>query len=153
MRLFVSVFVFCFEIAGQNGGVGKPASPSPSAGQPATTASPSAPEDLCTIQGQVMNAATGEPVKKANLSLQRTDLTPDVMSMPTSYSTSTDASGKFAMKDTEAGKYRLNVNRNGFVPTSYGARSPGRPGATLSLLRGQSVKDVVFRLTPHAVGI
>ena len=61
------------------------------------------------------------------------------------------ASGKFAMKDIEAGKYRLNVNRNGYVSTSYGARAPGRPGTTLALVRGQNLKDIVFRLSPHAV--
>ncbi len=151
MRLYVSLLVFSFEIAAQVGGGGRTPSPTPTDGQPVAAANPSAPEDLCAIEGQVLNAITGEPVKKANLNLQRTDLTPDIMSMPTSYSTSTDASGKFAMKDIEAGKYRLSVNRNGFVSTSYGARSPGRPGTTLSLLRGQSLKDVVFRLTPHAV--
>jgi hypothetical protein len=151
MRLCVSLLIFFFELAAQVGGVGQPPPQNPAAGQTAPAAHPSAPEDLCTIQGQVLNAVTGEPLNKANLNLQRTDLTPDVMSMPVSYSTSTDASGKFAMKDIEAGKYRLNVNRNGYVSTSYGARSPGRPGTTLSLLHGQSLKDIVFRLTPHAV--
>lgn len=99
----------------------------------------------------MFNEVTGEPLKKANLSLQRTDLTPDIMSLPTSYGTSTDASGKFAMKDIEAGKYRLNVNRNGYVSTAYGARVSGRAGTTLTLLRGQNLKSIDFHLTPHAV--
>jgi 5-hydroxyisourate hydrolase-like protein (transthyretin family) len=163
MRLFLLLIVFCWEMAAQTGSAGKPPSPNPNpnsaptagppGSQPPAGASPSAPEDLCTIQGQVLNASTGEPLKKANLNLQRTDVTPDILSLPTTYSTTTDASGKFAMKDIEAGRYRLNVTRSGFVSTSYGARSPGRPGTTLSLLRGQNVKDVAFRLIPHSVVI
>jgi hypothetical protein len=112
---------------------------------------PSAPDDLCTIQGQVFNAATGDPVKKANLNLQRTDMTTEYNSMPVSYTTVTDASGKFAMKDIEAGKYRLLVNRNGFITTSYGARGPNRAGTTLTLLKGQHLSEITFRLTPHGI--
>ena len=116
-----------------------------------TTPAPPTAEDLCSIQGAVLNAVTGEPLKKATLNLMRTDMAPDVMSMPSSYSTSTDSAGKFAMKDIEPGKYRLSVNRNGFVAANYGARGPMRPGTTLSLVRGQSLKEVTFRLTPHGV--
>lgn len=151
MRLCVSLLVLSFELAAQAPGVGQSPPSNQTGNQPAATVAPSAPGDLCTIQGQVLNSVTGEPLKKANLSLQRTDLTPDIISMPTSYSTSTDASGKYSMKDIEAGKYRLNVNRNGYVSMAYGARAPGRPGTTLTLLHGQNLKDIVFRLTPHAV--
>lgn len=157
MRVSVSLLLIIAGLRAQTGVIGPSPTRGPSAPQNqsappnAATPSPSVPDDLCTIQGQVFDAVTGEPLKKANLSLQRTDLTPDIMSLPTSYSTSADAAGKFAMKDIEAGKYRLNVNRNGYVSTAYGARSPGRPGTTLTLLRGQNLKDIVFRLAPHAV--
>jgi len=113
----------------------------------------SKPEDLCAIEGRVLNAATGEPVKKANLLLRRTDLSPNAVSLPTSYSTATDAGGAFAMKDIEPGKYRLSVNRTGFVFAEYGARGAMRPGTTLSLDAKQHLQEVVFRLTPHAVVI
>src|SRR5947207_14992640 len=98
MRLWVLVFPLA--LAAQTGGVLPRQNPTTgqNTGQTAPPAAPSAPEDLCTIQGQVFNAVTGEPLKKAHLNLQRTDLTPDVMSLPTSYGTATDASGKFAMK-------------------------------------------------------
>src|SRR5438445_911017 len=151
MRLWALLLVFPYALAAQLAGPGQLPRQNSTAAQTAPTAAPSAPEDLCTIQGQVFNAATGEPLKKASLNLQRTDVTPDMMSLPTNYSTATDASGKFAMKDIEPGKYQLRVNRNGFVSTSYGARGPGRPGTTLSLIRSQNLKDVVFRLTPHGV--
>src|SRR5205823_5422160 len=135
MRLCPLLLVFPFTLAAQIGGGGQIPNQTRVGGQATPAATRSAPEDLCTIQGQVLNVSTGEPLKKANLNLQRADMAPDMMSMPTSYSTSTDASGKFAMKDIEPGQYRLSVNRNGFVGTSYGARGPNRPGTTLSLSR------------------
>ena len=149
MHLWIPLLAFSFALRSQVIGVGQPAGQNPAGAQTPPAATPS--EELCAIQGQVLNAVTGEPLKKANLNLQRTDMTPDVISLPTSYSTSSDASGKFAMKDIEPGKYRLGVTRNGFVATSYGARGPNRPGTTLSLSRGQNMKDVIFRLTPHGV--
>ena len=97
------------------------------------------------------NVATGAPVKKAELRLQRVDLNPNTASLETSYSTTADAGGKLAMKDIEPGKYRLSVSRNGFVSTSYGARGPNRRGTTLSLDAGQHLKEVNFKLTPHGV--
>src|ERR1017187_575743 len=151
MRHCALLLVFPFTLAAQTGGAGQIPDHNRADGQAAPSATRSAAEDLCAIQGQVLNNATGEPLKKASLNLQRTDMTPDMMSMPTTYSTATDASGKFAMKDIEPGKYRLSVTRNGFVPTSYGARGPNRLGTTLSLSRGQNLNDVMFRLTPHGV--
>ena len=105
----------------------------PSAPQaaPATLPNPTKPEDLCGIEGQVSNVATGAPVKKADLRLQRVDLNSNTASIETSYSTTADAAGKFAMKDIEPG--------------------PNRPGTTLSLDPGQHLKEVNFKLTPHGV--
>ena len=34
------------------------------------------PEDLCTIEGSVTNAATGAPVKKATILMMLSDVTP-----------------------------------------------------------------------------
>ena len=119
--------------------------------QPPSQAPETKPEDRCVIEGQVFSAATGEPVKKANLILRRADVSPSSGNMPTSYSTATDAGGSFAMKDIDPGKYRLSVTRTGFVQGEYGARGPLRQGTTLTLAAGQHLQDVNFRLTPHAV--
>jgi len=119
--------------------------------QPPSQAPDTKPEDRCVIEGKVFSAATGEPVKRANLILRRADISPSTGNMPTSYSTATDAGGSFAMKDIDPGKYRLSVTRTGFVQAEYGARGPLRPGTTLTLASGQHLQDVNFRLTPHAV--
>lgn len=98
MRRFVYCLLFSITVATQDRPAANPPAQAPPGAQTPQAPAPSAPEDLCTLQGQVFNVTTGEPVKKANLNLQRVDLTPDIMSMPVSYSTTTDGAGKYAMK-------------------------------------------------------
>ncbi len=108
------------------------------------------PEDRCTIEGQVLNSATGAPVRKAELFLHGSERRSGA-GMPTSYNAVADAGGNFTIKEIEPGAYRLSVHRTGFVNLDYGAHGPMRPGATLSLRPGQRLKDLAVRLTPHAV--
>ena len=107
--------------------------------------SPTPPGDLCSVEGRVVNAVTGEPVKKATVVLRR--FTPPSLA----YSTVSDSDGRYAMKNIEAGLYRLWVDRSGFLTAEYGARKPAQTGTDLELSRGQNTKDLNFRLTPHGV--
>ncbi len=104
-----------------------------------------ATSDKCTIEGTVLRAATDEPLKKAWVTLQNVehDRQP--------HSSSTDASGRFALKDIEPGRYILRVSRNGYVSQAYGQRGSDQPGTTLSLTAGQNLRDITFRLIPAAV--
>src|ERR1700693_6218490 len=104
----------------------------PTSGSPASSTAPVAEtkaEDMCSLEGGVVNAVTGEPLKKVTLNLTRTDVPPG-MAFSQTYSTSSDAGGKFTIKPIEPGKYRLAANRNGFVSMAYGARALMRPGHT-----------------------
>jgi carboxypeptidase family protein len=104
-----------------------------------------AQDDHCAIEGQVLNGATGEPLKKAAVTL----LTLDVRGQPTG--AVTDADGRFAIKDISPGRYRLIAERNGFVRQTYGARAPDRPGTPLTVEHGQRLRDIVIKLMPQAV--
>lgn len=113
---------------------------------------PAAPTgDLCFIEGRVLNAANSEPVRNARLTLRRVDHPSGGTESLPEYTTRSDGQGRFAMKDIESGKYGFSAARAGFADMEYGARRPGRSGATLSLDAGQRVSGIVFRLTPHAV--
>ncbi|MFN7935777.1 MAG: carboxypeptidase regulatory-like domain-containing protein [Bryobacteraceae bacterium] len=105
------------------------------------------PEELCRLDGVVKHAITGEPVRKASLTLQPMDSRGAAVPL----TTATNAEGKFSMKDVEPGQYRFSVDKPGFVRTSYGATALNRMGTTLTLAKGQSMKDVEFRMQPHAV--
>jgi hypothetical protein len=122
-----------------DGSVGTPARVGPRGSQQAVAPQPTKPEDLCIVEGQVANAVTGEPIRRASILLMRADPVPGEMGPPTTYSTQSNTGGQFAMKDIEPGRYRLTVNRNGYVTFTYGSRGPMRPGTTLSLIRQQHI--------------
>src|SRR5438270_11042435 len=107
----------------------------------ANSADPNAKSpEKCSVAGKAVNAVTGEPLKKTHITLQGT--TPDNAGTGTSVITGPD--GTFLLKDVEPGTYRLNANRTGFAPTSYGARKLATGGTDLKLNAGQAMQDVVL---------
>jgi protocatechuate 3,4-dioxygenase beta subunit len=118
---------------------------------PLVTAAQTAPDTLCAISGQVVNASTAEPVRRATVYLRRTESSPGVTTVSVTHSVSTDASGHFAIDKIEPGAYRLAAEHSGFIVTQYGARGPGKAGTPLILERGQKSTDLLLRLTPHSV--
>lgn len=73
------------------------------------------PEEACSISGQVVNATTGEGLRNASIHL-------GTQGLPTAFTTTTDAEGKFALAGLAPGTYALVVQRSGFLRTVYGAR-------------------------------
>ncbi|MGI8741725.1 MAG: carboxypeptidase regulatory-like domain-containing protein [Bryobacteraceae bacterium] len=103
-------------------------------------------EDKCTIEGSVVNAVTGEAVKKVNITLRQMGNMNN-----TAHSAISDAAGHFKIEDADPGRYSMIAARTGFVIQQYGAKGPSRPGTNLTLTAGQSMKDIVFKLTPQGV--
>src|ERR1035437_4061748 len=108
-------------------------------------------DDPCAVSGQVSNAATGEPVRRALVYLRRIDMSPGVTNVQVGNSVTTDAAGRFAIAGIAPGKYRLAAERSGFIVTQYGSRGPGKAGTLLTLEPGQKSSDLAMRLTPHGV--
>src|ERR1700686_4453476 len=79
------------------------------------------PEDQCTIEGNVLNSATGEPLRKAHLMLRRQGDSQD-----NSYSTVADSPGHFLMDHVDPGRYMLSASRNGFVTQQYSPQGSTR---------------------------
>jgi len=98
---------------------------------------PAPPEDRCQIEGTVVNAVTGEPLRKVQVALERSPGNAD-------YGAVTDSEGRFTIQNIAPGSYRPAATRNGFVPA---ANAPG----LLVLSRGQRLQDVKLRLLPQGV--
>jgi protocatechuate 3,4-dioxygenase beta subunit len=118
---------------------------------PLALAAQTKPDDSCSVSGQVSNAATGEPVRRAMVSLRRIDVSPGVTNIQVSGTGATDATGRFAIAGIAPGKYRLSAERSGFIATQYGARGPNKAGTLLTLEPGQKSSDLAIRLTPQGV--
>ena len=108
------------------------------------------------IEGLVLQAASGEPIAKAQVTLTR------VVSNPTAILTTpppapipqippilTDAAGKFSFANLEPGSYRVIAGKNGFVRMNYGERFSGGPGTIVNVPSGQTL-NVSFRLIQTA---
>jgi 5-hydroxyisourate hydrolase-like protein (transthyretin family) len=62
----------------------------------------------------------------------------------------TDAQGRFTIENLDAGSYRISVVAGGYVRQEYGQRYPGASGSLITTAAGQSLKDIVIRMTPTA---
>ena len=100
--------------------------------QPSETAKPG------VVEGRASNAKTGEPVRRANITLRPTggpgmtgNIGPSAPAAP--YAATTDAEGKFRIESVEPGSYRMSAERQGFVRQEYGARQNSMMGTTIKV--------------------
>ncbi len=135
--LLVSLTPFC--AAAQNSTPSKPNDP---------TAQVEKAEPTATVSGRVISAATGDPLKKAYVTIAKSDM--GRRAQP--YTALTKDDGLFEIPDIPAGQYRMTVNRNGFVRYLYGARNARQQqGGALTLAAGQKLTGLTVKLTPGAV--
>jgi hypothetical protein len=106
---------------------------------------PAAREAKGSIEGRVVNAVSGDAVRKVNLTLTANHRKGEPVTAQT------DDNGRFAFHDVAAGQYRLNGGKTGFADQEYGARLNPNSGALLKVSAGEAVKDVAFKLVPNAV--
>jgi protocatechuate 3,4-dioxygenase beta subunit len=103
------------------------------------------PSDQCTVQGVVLKAGTGEALRKAIVEIWQDG------GARQGSDTATDSTGRFELKNLEPGRYRLSVQRNGYVRQEYGQTLPDGPGSILSLSPGEKLSDITIQLIPAAV--
>jgi beta-lactamase regulating signal transducer with metallopeptidase domain/protocatechuate 3,4-dioxygenase beta subunit len=112
-------------------------------------ASPAAAErKKIRVEGTVLGPS-GEPVRKAAVRLQMRNLPAAERSR--SFSETTDDSGKFVIDDLPPGIFTLSATKAGFLPGSFGARSPAGQGATITLTEGAVLQNLEIKLTPEGV--
>ena len=132
---------------------GQPAQPL-QPGQPSTTpqrmpARPlrpgeTPPKGTAVLKGQVLAAGSGTPVRRAQV-------------RATSFEgrgggvTSTDADGRFEIRELAAGRYNVSASKGGFVMGQFGQRRPGEPGTPIDLADGQAADKVNFLLSRGSV--
>jgi protocatechuate 3,4-dioxygenase beta subunit len=96
-----------------------------------------------SIQGVVVKDPGDQPLKKATVQVVGED------DGASAYTAVSDAEGRFEISSLQPGRYRIFVERTGFIEVDKNGRR--LPGAALSLQAGQSVKDFQLRMLPAAV--
>ena len=107
--------------------------------------------ELVSVEGRIVNALTGEPVARANLTLTIFPLQQGAFvggGRPASVSIISDSEGKFKFENLPPGNYQLQADKTGYVEQTYG-NQPGERGP--SGAPGQKITDIEFKLMPQAV--
>ena len=96
------------------------------------------------LAGTVVNDLTGHPLRRVSVSISGVESGLRVTAV-------TDDSGSFSFADLPADRYNVTAAKPGFVNFTYGAKRPGRPGATLALVNEQQKRDLRLKLQPGGV--
>jgi Carboxypeptidase regulatory-like domain len=101
------------------------------------------PSGKYEISGVVINAATGQPLDRADVTLH----SPDSGSLVAE--TSTNAEGRFVFERLTAAKYSLRASHRGYIPDAYDEHE----GFSTAIVTGEGLVsgNLTFRLSPQAV--
>lgn len=103
----------------------------------------SQPSTLGLIEGRVVHAFTGEPIRKAHVTLESSATEHDSALVAT-----TDETGHFQFAGVDQGVYRLTAEKTGFVGGSYGQATYEDASTLLKVSAGDNVRDLTLRLFP-----
>ncbi len=92
------------------------------------------------IRGRVFAADTNRPLGRARVSV--TALGPGGGGQ----ATSTDADGRYEIKELPAGRYTITVNRSGYLRLAYGQRRPLEQGKPLQVADKEVLSNIDFLL-------
>jgi hypothetical protein len=108
------------------------------AGRDTTAAPPAAGSGQ--LAGRVIETtATSQPVRRAIVTLVGP-------SLPAGRSAITDDDGHFRFDRVPSGIFTLSATRAGYIPATYGAARPGRPGTPIRVGDGQRLADVTLAM-------
>jgi protocatechuate 3,4-dioxygenase beta subunit len=100
------------------------------------------PSPFAAVSGVVLNDATGEPIRRAQVRLSTADA-PQLEAV-----TYSESNGAFGFNTIPPGKYRLFAQKDGFQGQWFGANTPSRPPGTLVLSASAARYGITFRLRP-----
>ena len=97
------------------------------------------PTGTARITGRVVTADTGTPIRRAQININSRDA-------QFSRSITTDGDGRYELTSLPAGRYRLFVDKAGFVALEYGQARPFEAGKPLDITAGQVLEKIDFSL-------
>jgi protocatechuate 3,4-dioxygenase beta subunit len=123
----------------QPGGTPQPGQ-APRPGRPARdTARESPPTGTARIRGLVVAAENGVPLRRAVVRF-------DARELREGRTATTDADGRFEVRDLPGGRYNVSASKGGYVTLQYGQRRAFEQGRPLEIRDGQLLDGVVFAL-------
>jgi protocatechuate 3,4-dioxygenase beta subunit len=98
-----------------------------------------APTGTAKISGRVVAGDTGTPIRRAQVNITSRDA-------GFNRTVATDSEGRYELTALPAGRYRLFINKAGFVALEYGQARPFESGKPLDIAAGQLLEKIDFNL-------
>jgi hypothetical protein len=103
------------------------------------------PAGTAVIRGRIVDAASGDPVRKARVRASN----PTVL--PNGRAATTDATGRYELKTLPAGQYTVSAGKPNYVAISYGETRPFDSGKLIDVAEGQTVDRIDLKLSRAGV--
>ena len=110
---------------------------------PRDTRGDEAPPGTSVLRGTVVAADTGSPIRRALVRAQGQGTGNRLAT--------TDAQGRFEIRDLSGGRYTLSASKGGFVTVQYGQRRASEPGTPLEIADGAALDKLVIALPRGSV--
>jgi len=103
------------------------------------------------LEGSVLSAATGEPLRKTTLTLHINGAASgrNVFQAQPTYTVISDVTGKFEFANVEPGDYQLTARHDGFADVRLGNTGSGRKAEPILFNRGDRKTNFTVKLTPY----
>ena len=103
-----------------------------------------APRGTSVLRGQIVAADNGTPIRRAQVRISSPDAREGRLA-------TTDAQGRFEIKELPAGRYTMTASKGGFVALQYGQRRPTESGTPIELGDGQVLEKISIALPRGSV--
>ena len=143
----LAVSTVCFAQGGAPGGQPAQGAGAADRGQRPMRAQPAladAPRGKSVIRGQIVAADTGTPIRRAQVRISSPEAREGRVA-------TTDAQGRFEIKELPAGRYTMTASKGGFVSLQYGQRRPTESGTPIELGEAQTLDKVTIALPRGSV--
>lgn len=110
----------------------------------AQTAPADAPKGTAILRGSIVAADNGSPIRRAQIRVSAPDARESRVA-------TTDAQGRFEIKELPAGRYTMTASKGGFVSLQYGQRRPSESGTPIELSDGQTIDKLSIALPRGSV--
>jgi protocatechuate 3,4-dioxygenase beta subunit len=103
-----------------------------------------APRGSAVLRGMIVAADNGSPIRRAQVRVASPDARESRVA-------TTDAQGRFEIRELPAGRYSITASKGGFVSLQYGQRRPSESGTPIELGEGQLLDKLSIALPRGSV--